>query len=73
MYGGLMGMVLHRIHDPVSNPAEKYAVYDAYGRMMAETKQQDDIDRHLSMFTPQNVKTFTMKRSHNLLKDNWSV
>ena len=71
MYGGLMGTIQHKIHNPLTNPIEKYTMFDAYGKFLSSTKQQDNIDRHLSLFDKDGNRVLNMKRSHNFLKDNW--
>lgn len=40
---------------------------------MAESRQQNDIDSKLILYSRDNRKVFSMSKSHNFLKDNWSV
>ena len=73
MYGGLMGSIQHKVHNPLTNPLQKYSIFNAYGALLATTKQQDDIDRFITLFDKEGSRVFSMRRSPNFMKDNWSV
>lgn len=73
MFGSLMGIIQHKVVNPMHDPFEKYCVFDSFGNLMAESKQQDEIDKKLTLFSNDNQKAFSMKRSLNKLKDHWTI
>ncbi len=53
MFGGLMGAIHHKVDNPMTNPIEKYSIFDAFGHLMAETKQQDQIEKKVILYSQQ--------------------
>lgn len=50
MFGGMMGTIQHTVQNPTSNPIQKYVIFDGFGKVLAESKQQDQIQKNLALF-----------------------
>lgn len=68
-----MGTIEHCVQNPMTQPIEKYVVFDGYGRVMALTKQQNDIEKNLVLFNNEGKRVFSMKKSINKFRDSWEI
>lgn len=55
------------------SPIEKYVMFDGFGKIMAESKQQDEINKFISLFDSDGKRGMTMRKSMNKIKNNWTI
>lgn len=68
-----MGTIEHTVTNPMSEPIEKYVIFDAYGKPICQSKQQDDISKFVTLFGIDGGRVLSMRKGLNKIKDKWKV